>query len=124
MSLLQSYCGGEANCAEQISANDDYDPTELVCPACSNVGGGMQVSVLISTYCNKVSPCINVDHKGISLHMMSLRNFVLTVFSCRFVPNMELISWSTNVDTAVRWPCISALAPPTSAILVMMTFSV
>ena len=103
MSLLQSYCGGEANCAEQISANDDYDPTELVCPACSNVGGGMQVSVL---------------------HMMSLRNFVLTVFSCRFVPNMELISWSTNVDTAVRWPCISALAPPTSAILVTMTSSV
>ena len=40
---LQSYCGGEANCAEQISASDDYDPTELVCPACAQVGGAVQV---------------------------------------------------------------------------------
>jgi len=39
----KAYYGGEARCAEQASASDDYDPTELVCPACANVGGTMQV---------------------------------------------------------------------------------
>ena len=39
-SFYQAYYGGEANCAEQLAASDDYDPTELVCPACANVGGG------------------------------------------------------------------------------------
>ncbi len=40
---FQAYFGGEAHCAEQVSASDDYDPSELVCPPCSNVGGAMQV---------------------------------------------------------------------------------
>ncbi len=40
---MQAYYGGEARCAEQVAANDDYDPTELVCPACANVGGAVQV---------------------------------------------------------------------------------
>ena len=35
--------GREACCAEQASASDDYDPTELVCPPCTNVGGALQV---------------------------------------------------------------------------------
>ena len=39
----QAYYGGEAHCAEQAAASDDYDPTELVCPACSNVSGAVQV---------------------------------------------------------------------------------
>ena len=41
--LPQAYYGGEARCAEQANVTDDYDPTELVCPACSNVGGAVQV---------------------------------------------------------------------------------
>ncbi len=40
---MQAYYGSEARCAEQVAANDDYDPTELVCPACANVGGAVQV---------------------------------------------------------------------------------
>ena len=43
---MQAYYGGEANCAEQLAASDDYDPTELVCPACANVGGSaLQVNI-------------------------------------------------------------------------------
>lgn len=34
---LQAYYGGEARCDEQVGAVDDYDPTELVCGACSDV---------------------------------------------------------------------------------------
>ena len=51
---VQSYCGGEANCAEQISASDDYDPTELVCPPCAHVGGALQVGTLrsVANICN------------------------------------------------------------------------
>ena len=57
---LQSYYGGDANCAEQVSASDEYDPSELVCPQCSNVGGPIQVNirkynfvvaVLLALYC-------------------------------------------------------------------------
>ena len=42
--LLQAYYGGEAHCAEAANAGDDYDPTELVCPACSHTGGQVQVA--------------------------------------------------------------------------------
>jgi hypothetical protein len=35
----KSYYGGEARCAQAAAVSDDYDPTELVCPACSNVSG-------------------------------------------------------------------------------------
>lgn len=43
--ITQSYYGGEARCAQAAAASDDYDPTELVCPACSNVSGtAIQVS--------------------------------------------------------------------------------
>ena len=38
-SSMQSYYGGEARCAQAAAVSDDYDPTELVCPACSNVSG-------------------------------------------------------------------------------------
>lgn len=40
---MQAYYGGEAHCAEQLAASDDYDPSELVCPPCSNVEGAIQV---------------------------------------------------------------------------------
>lgn len=33
----KAYYGGEARCDEQVGAVDDYDPTELVCGACSDV---------------------------------------------------------------------------------------
>ncbi|CAI9731993.1 E3 ubiquitin-protein ligase MYCBP2-like [Octopus vulgaris] len=33
----KAYYGGEARCDEQAGAVDDYDPTELVCGACSDV---------------------------------------------------------------------------------------
>ena len=47
---MQAYYGGEANCAEQLAASDDYDPTELVCPSCANVGGSaLQVNALSSS---------------------------------------------------------------------------
>lgn len=39
-------------------------------------------------------------------------------------PNMEPISWNTNVDTVVRLPCFSALAPLTSVTHAMTIFSV
>ena len=43
--LVQSYYGGEARCAQAAAVSDEYDPSELVCPACSNVGGAaVQVS--------------------------------------------------------------------------------
>ncbi|XP_019855060.1 PREDICTED: E3 ubiquitin-protein ligase MYCBP2-like isoform X1 [Amphimedon queenslandica] len=38
----KAYYGGEAHCAEAVGS-DDYDPTELVCPSCSNTGGQLQV---------------------------------------------------------------------------------
>ena len=41
---VQAYYGGEAHCAEAVGASDDYDPTELVCPSCSNTGGQLQVN--------------------------------------------------------------------------------
>ena len=34
---LQAYYGGEARCDEQIGGGDQFDPTELVCGACSDV---------------------------------------------------------------------------------------
>ncbi len=43
MLTCQAYYGGEAHCAEQLAASDDYDPSELVCPPCSNVEGAIQV---------------------------------------------------------------------------------
>ncbi|XP_013400127.1 E3 ubiquitin-protein ligase MYCBP2 [Lingula anatina] len=33
----KAYYGGEARCDEQLEGGDDYDPTELVCGACSDV---------------------------------------------------------------------------------------
>ena len=36
-SFLQAYYGGEARCDEQVGAGDDFDPSELVCGACSDV---------------------------------------------------------------------------------------
>ena len=34
---VQAYYGGEARCDAEAGAGDDYDPTELVCGACSDV---------------------------------------------------------------------------------------
>ena len=33
----KAYYGGEARCEEQAAQADDYDPSELVCGACSDV---------------------------------------------------------------------------------------
>ena len=33
----KAYYGGEARCEEQAGNVDDYDPSELVCGACSDV---------------------------------------------------------------------------------------
>ncbi len=33
----KAYYGGEARCEEQAAAAEDYDPSELVCGACSDV---------------------------------------------------------------------------------------
>ena len=33
----KAYYGGEARCEEQAAGNDEYDPSELVCGACSDV---------------------------------------------------------------------------------------
>ena len=33
----KAYYGGEVRCEEQAAQADDYDPSELVCGACSDV---------------------------------------------------------------------------------------
>lgn len=40
----KAYYGGEARCEEQAAAPDDYDPSELVCGACSDVSRAQMCS--------------------------------------------------------------------------------
>ena len=47
----KAYYGGEAHCAEQAAVGDDYDPTELVCPACSHTGSGQAQVYTVYTNC-------------------------------------------------------------------------
>lgn len=35
--FLQAYFGGEARCDAEAGQGDDYDPSELICGACSDV---------------------------------------------------------------------------------------
>ncbi|XP_071787707.1 uncharacterized protein [Asterias amurensis] len=35
--LIPAYYGGEARCDQEVGIQGDYDPTELVCGACSDV---------------------------------------------------------------------------------------
>lgn len=34
---FQAYFGGEARCDAEAGQGDDYDPSELICGACSDV---------------------------------------------------------------------------------------
>lgn len=36
-SYFQAYFGGEARCDAEAGQGDDYDPSELICGACSDV---------------------------------------------------------------------------------------
>lgn len=36
-SHFQAYFGGEARCDAEAGQGDDYDPSELICGACSDV---------------------------------------------------------------------------------------
>lgn len=36
-SRFQAYFGGEARCDAEAGQGDDYDPSELICGACSDV---------------------------------------------------------------------------------------
>ena len=44
----KAYYGGEARCEEQAGGGEDYDPSELVCGACSDVSRA-QVTILTHT---------------------------------------------------------------------------
>ena len=128
---LQSYYGGDANCAEQVSASDEYDSSELVCPQCSNVGGPIQVNirkynfvvaVLLALYCAKRKKdqiYILCLHCVCNLPPVLLIHFSL--YYCRTVPSMVWTFWNTSVVTAAQLPYTSVLERLTSAIPAMMT---
>lgn len=54
-SHFQAYFGGEARCDAEAGQGDDYDPSELICGACSDVSRA-QVGQRL-----KVWPCASVQ---------------------------------------------------------------
>lgn len=57
-SHFQAYFGGEARCDAEAGQGDDYDPSELICGACSDVsraqvGHRLQVSRLYASFLKK-----------------------------------------------------------------------
>lgn len=106
--FYQAYFGGEARCDAEAGQGDDYDPSELICGACSDVSRA-QVADLLP--------------KNPAIVWLSI-SIVIKMCFCglsRCALNMAQISLNINVGTAALWQFSSALAPHTSAMPVMMT---
>ena len=45
----KAYYGGEARCEDQAAGSGEYDPSELVCGACSDVSRAQVETLLVVT---------------------------------------------------------------------------